>query len=82
MLKKQSIRKGTTIKLNGVVLEKDEIIELSKSFSLSKEKFFRLILSQGGKMNIEEGVIEIRKDKWKNFKKYHHTFVMKKMKAL
>jgi len=63
MLKKQSIRKGTTIKLNGVVLEKDEIIELSKSFSLSKEKFFRLILSQGGKMNIEEGVIEIRKDK-------------------
>ena len=49
MLKKQSIRKGTTIKLNGVVLEKDEIIELSKSFSLSKEKFFRLILSQGGK---------------------------------
>ena len=63
MLKKQSIRKGTTIKLNGVVLEKDEVIELSKSFSLSKEKFFRLILSQGGKMNIEEGVIEIRKDK-------------------
>ena len=63
MLKKQSIRKGTTIKLNGVVLEKDEIIELCKSFSLSKEKFFRLILSQGGKMNIEEGVIEIRKDK-------------------
>ena len=63
MLKKQSIRKGTTIKLNGVVLEKDEVIELSKDFSLSKEKFFRLILSQGGKMNIEEGVIEIRKDK-------------------
>ena len=63
MLKNHSIRKGTTIKLNGVVLEKDEIIELSKSFSLSKEKFFRLILSQGGKMNIEEGVIEIRKDK-------------------
>ena len=62
MLKKQSIRKGTTIKLNGVVLEKDEIIELSKSFSLSKEKFFRLILSQGGRMNIEEGVVEITKD--------------------
>jgi len=63
MLKKQSIRKGTTIKLNGVVLEKDEIIELSKDFSLSKEKFFRLILSQGGRMNIEEGVVEIIKDK-------------------
>ena len=63
MLKKQSIRKGTTIKLNGVVLEKDEVIELSKDFSLSKEKFFRLILSQGGKMNIEEGVVEITKDK-------------------
>ena len=63
MLKKQSIRKGTIIKLNGVVLEKDEVIELSKDFSLSKEKFFRLILSQGGKMNIEEGVVEITKDK-------------------
>ena len=63
MLKKQSIRKGTTIKLNGVVLEKDEVIELSKTFSLSKEKFFRLILSQGGRMNIEEGVVEITKDK-------------------
>lgn len=63
MLKKQSIRKGTTIKLNGVVLEKDEVIELSKSFSLSKEKFFKLILSQGGRMNIEEGVIEIKKEK-------------------
>ena len=63
MLKKQSIRKGTIIKLNGVVLEKDEVIELSKDFSLSKEKFFRLILSQGGRMNIEEGVVEITKDK-------------------
>ena len=63
MLKKQSIRQGTTIKLNGVVLEKDEVIELSKTFSLSKEKFFRLILSQGGKMNIEEGRIEIIKNK-------------------
>ena len=63
MLKKQSIRRGTTIKLNGVVLEKEEVIELSKDFSLSKEKFFRLILSQGGRMNIEEGVVEITKDK-------------------
>tara|TARA_R110002012_G_scaffold211608_1_gene382506 strand:- start:43 stop:234 length:192 start_codon:yes stop_codon:yes gene_type:complete len=63
MLKKQSIRKGTIIKLNGVVLEKEEVIELSKDFSLSKEKFFRLILSQGGKMNIEEGKIEILKNK-------------------
>ena len=63
MLKKQSIRKGTTIKLNGVILEKDEVIELSKDFSLSKERFFRLILSQGGKMNIEEGKIEIIKNK-------------------
>ena len=63
MLKKQSIRRGTTIKLNGVVLEKEEVIELSKDFSLSKEKFFRLILSQGERMNIEEGVVEITKDK-------------------
>jgi len=61
MIKKQSIRKGTIVKLNGVVLEKDEIIELSKAWTESQEDFFRKILSQGGKMKIENGTITIIK---------------------
>ena len=62
MLKKQSIRRGTIVKLNGVVLEKEEIIELSKEWTESQEKFFRKILSQGGKMKIENGTITISKE--------------------
>ena len=62
MIKKQSIRKGTTVKLNGVVLEKEEIIELSKEWTESQENFFRKILSQGGRMKIENGNITISKE--------------------
>jgi len=62
MIKKQSIRKGTIVKLNGVVLEKGEIIELSKAWIESQEHFFRKILSQGGKMKIENGTITITKE--------------------
>ena len=62
MIKKQSIRKGTIVKLNGVVLEKEEIIELSKEWTESQENFFRKILSQGGKMKIENGKITISKE--------------------
>jgi len=62
VIKKQSIRRGTIVKLNGVVLEKEEIIELSKEWTESQEKFFRKILSQGGKMKIENGIITISKE--------------------
>ena len=63
MIKKQSIRSGTIIKLNGVILEKDEVIELSKEWNESQEDFFRRILSQGGRMKIETGIITISKEK-------------------
>ena len=62
MIKKQSIRKGTIVKLNGTILEKDEIIELSKEWTESQEDFFRKILSQGGRMKIENGNITISKE--------------------
>ena len=62
MIKKQSIRSGTVIKLNGVILEKDEVIELSKEWTESQEDFFRRILSQGGRMKIETGIITISKE--------------------
>ena len=63
MIKKQSIRSGTIIKLNGVVLEKDEVIGLSEEWTKSQEDFFRRILSQGGKMKIETGILTISKEK-------------------
>ena len=63
MIKKQSIRSGTIIKLNGVILDKEEVIELSKEWTKSQEDFFRRILSQGGKMKIETGIIIISKEK-------------------
>ena len=62
MIKKQSIRSGTIIKLNGVILEKDEVIDLSKEWTESQEDFFRRILSQGGRMKIETGIITISKE--------------------
>ena len=62
MIKKQSIRSGTIIKLNGVILEKDEVIELSKEWTKSQEVVFRRILSQGGRMEIETGTITISKE--------------------
>ena len=61
MLKKQSIRSNHIIKLNGRLLEKDEVIELSKEWEEKEEMFFRKLLQQGGRMNIDEGKIEVKK---------------------
>lgn len=61
MLKKQSIRSNHVIKLNGRLLEKDEVIELSKEWEEKEEMFFRKLLQQGGRMNIDEGKIEVKK---------------------
>lgn len=51
-LKPQSIRKGTTISLNGKVVEKPEIIELSTHWSESQINFFKKMLQQGGELRI------------------------------
>jgi hypothetical protein len=47
-LKPQSIRKGTTILLNGKVVEKAEIIELSSTWTEKQINFFKKLLQQGG----------------------------------
>jgi hypothetical protein len=44
----QSIRKGTTITFDGVVVEKQQIIEASQSWSESQINFFKKMLKQGG----------------------------------
>jgi hypothetical protein len=52
-LKKQSIRKGMQIVLDGRLVEKDELIQLSESWTESQENFFRKMLKQGGEFKIQ-----------------------------
>jgi hypothetical protein len=52
-LKKQSIRKGMHVVLDGRLVEKDELIQLSESWTESQENFFRKMLKQGGEFKIQ-----------------------------
>jgi len=61
MLSKQSIRKEHSIYLNGKLLEKDEMLEISKEFNENEEQRFRKMLQQGGKIKIQGNHYEIRK---------------------
>lgn len=61
MLSKQSIRKEHTIYLNGKLLEKDEMIEISKEFNEREEQRLRKMLQQGGKITLQGNVYEIKK---------------------
>ena len=51
-LSPQSIRKGTTITFDGIVVEKQQIIEASQSWSESQINFFKKMLKQGGGFKI------------------------------
>ena len=65
MLSKQSIRKEHTICLNGKLLEKDEMLEISKEFTEQEEQHFRKMLQQGGKIRIQGNLYEIKKKEYK-----------------
>ena len=52
MLKPQSIRKGVKITLNGKEVEKQEIIDLSSSWTEKQINFFKKLLQQGGATKI------------------------------
>jgi hypothetical protein len=59
MLSKQSIRKEVSIYLNGVLLEKEEMIEISKEFTEKEEARFRKMIQQGGKLKVQGNSYEI-----------------------
>ena len=59
MLSKQSIRKEVSIYLNGRLLEKEEMIEISKEFTEKEEARFRKMLKQGGKLKVGGNRYEI-----------------------
>ena len=65
MLSKQSIRKEHSIYLNGELLEKDEMIEISEEFTEIEEQHFRKILQQGGKIMIQSNLYEIKRNEHK-----------------
>ena len=65
MLSKQSIRKEHFIYLNGELLEKDEMIEISEEFTEIEEQHFRKMLQQGGKIRIQGNLYEIKKSEHK-----------------
>ena len=58
-LKPQSIRKGVTIILNGKEVEKQEIIDLSTTWSEPQINFFKKMLKQGGDTKINGATINI-----------------------
>jgi len=51
-LKPQSIRKGVKITLNGKEAEKQEVIELSSTWTEKQINFFKKLLQQGGATKI------------------------------
>lgn len=52
-LKKQSIRAGMNITLDGEFISKEELIEISESWTPNQEIFFRKMLQQGGQFSVQ-----------------------------
>ena len=52
-LSAQSIRKDTTIIVDGQRIPKDELIEISRDWTDIQENFFRKMLHQGGEFKLK-----------------------------
>jgi|TARA_B110000037_G_scaffold201325_1_gene242586 hypothetical protein len=52
-LKKQSIRSNATISVDGVIPTKEELIEISETWSEFQERFFKKMLQQGGSFTLK-----------------------------
>ena len=63
-LKKQSIRQGVYVLIDGVKASKEELITLSETWTEKKEVFFRKMLQQGGKFKMDgkDFIIKIREN--------------------
>ena len=59
-LSKQSLRKGVHIMVNDKLATKEELIEMSESWSEKREVFFRKMLQQGGKFKFDGIQFEIK----------------------
>ena len=63
-LKKQSIRQGVHVLIDGVKASKEELITLSETWTEKKEVFFRKMLQQGGnfRMDGKDFIVKIREN--------------------
>ena len=52
-LKKQSIRQGVHVLIDGTKVSKEELITLSETWTEKKEVFFRKMLQQGGNFRMD-----------------------------
>ena len=59
-LSKQSLRKGVHVIMNDKLATKEELIEMSESWSEKREVFFRKMLQQGGKFKFDGINFEIK----------------------
>jgi hypothetical protein len=57
-LKGQSIRKGVDIYLNGKLVEKQVVLDLSETWTESQENFFKKMIKQGGSFKIQGNTFE------------------------
>jgi len=59
-LSKQSLRKGVHVIVDDKLATKEELIEMSESWSEKREVFFRKMLQQGGKFKFDGTQFEIK----------------------
>jgi len=59
-LTKQSLRKGIHVMVDEKLATKEELIEMSESWSEKREVFFRKMLQQGGKFKFDGIHFEVK----------------------
>jgi hypothetical protein len=60
MITPQSIRKGITIKFDGIVVDKPTILKASEEWSTNHETLFKKLLKQGGSFKINGVLVEVK----------------------
>ncbi len=60
MISPQSIRKGITVKFDGVEVDKTTIITASESWKPNHEILFKKLLKQGGSFKINGILVEVK----------------------
>jgi hypothetical protein len=59
MISSRAIRKGITIKFDGHIVDKEAVIEASKTWEPKHETLFMKLLKQGGKFTVNGIVVEV-----------------------
>jgi hypothetical protein len=59
MISPQSIRKGITVKFDGIEVDKQTIIKASEEWSANHETLFKKLLKQGGSFKINGILVSV-----------------------